>query len=339
MSDEQHDFSRVDSYLRSRHRVAFLHAVWRPLLAGAAGAALVVATVYVTMPKFSVREVIVDHVVTRDVPLNNPVPRDVPFDVPVPRVVTPPPVAANPPAPRDAPRTPEEQKFHDRPEYKDATYHGRIVKSRNGHDLSFADGKDFTPGHWDDATGKVAYDPEAVIPSDEFIGDLGLCAPNKTHAEMYDCTAMHNGVEVHVSGDDNGRPVKPQSSIGSTPTLDATNMINVNVDVGYRVIEAEVDTGCSWPMAMPRSLADELLKRGLATRAGSSKAELADGSKHDVDVILIKAITVEGRVLRDVEASVTASPTALILLGLGALNRLGPYTIENGRIVFSGSPT
>ena len=53
------------------------------------------------------------------------------------------------------PVTPEEKKFTDRPEYKDAVYRGRIVKSRDGRALSFEDGKDFSPGHWDDATGKM----------------------------------------------------------------------------------------------------------------------------------------------------------------------------------------
>ena len=37
---EVHDHSRTDAYLRTRQRVAFLSAVWRPMLAGAAGAAL-----------------------------------------------------------------------------------------------------------------------------------------------------------------------------------------------------------------------------------------------------------------------------------------------------------
>ena len=45
-----------------------------------------------------------------------------------------------------AAKTPEENKFVDQPEYKTATYHGRIVKSRDGHELSFEDGKDFHPG-------------------------------------------------------------------------------------------------------------------------------------------------------------------------------------------------
>jgi hypothetical protein len=335
VTEEIHDTSHLDRYLQTRQRVSLLNASWRPMLAGAAGAALVVATVWVASPRFHYNDIEVPRITMRDVVVPNIVTKDVEIPTPkfVPRVIAPPPIARNPPR-SDAPKTPEEQKFHDRPEYKDAIYRGRIVKSRDGHVLSFQDGRDFNPAHWDDAAGKIVYDPDQVIPSDEFVGDLGMCVPEKGREGMWDCTAMHNGVEVHISGDDNGSPVKPQSS---TPTLDAVNMINVDIDIGYRVISAEVDTGCSWPMAMPRSLADELLKRGLATRAGSSKAVLADESTHDVDIILIKAITVEGRVLHDVEASV--SPTALILLGLGALNRLGPFKIEDGRLVFTGEPT
>jgi hypothetical protein len=90
---EVHDTSRLDAYMRGRRRVAFLHAVWRPMLAGATGAALVVAAVYVTLPKLSLREVVVDHVVQRDVPVDHVVPKDIevdhvaPRDVPVDRVV------------------------------------------------------------------------------------------------------------------------------------------------------------------------------------------------------------------------------------------------------------
>src|SRR5580698_10599676 len=36
-----------------------------------------------------------------------------------------------------------------------------------------------------------------------------------------------------------------------------------------------------------------------------------------------------------VEAAVSPSDTAPVLLGLGALNRLGPFKIEEGRLVFT----
>jgi predicted aspartyl protease len=108
-------------------------------------------------------------------------------------------------------------------------------------------------------------------------------------------------------------------------------MVNVHVFLGTGYpATAMVDTGCSWPMSLPQALADVLVKRGLAIRAGKTTSMLADGSQHDVDVIMIKAINVEGRVLQDVEASVSPGDSAPILLGLGALNRLGPFKIEEG---------
>jgi hypothetical protein len=89
MTDERHDFSRVDSYLQSRRRVAFLHAVWRPMLAGGAGAAIIIAAVAIAQPRFTTREVIVDHVVQKDVSVDRVIPHDVtinnliPHDIPI----------------------------------------------------------------------------------------------------------------------------------------------------------------------------------------------------------------------------------------------------------------
>jgi hypothetical protein len=358
MTDEPavHDFSRLDAHMASVRRTALLHASWRPMLAGAAGATLVVAAVYVALPKFSVHEVTVDHVVIRDVPINNLVPHDVPVNnliphdvaVEIPRIIlkdvpTPGPSAsAKPPAPIAPPtmgpqspyaaRTPDERKFVDKPEYKDAAYHGRIVKSRDSHELSFADGQDVHTAHWDGA--KVVFDPDASFTTDPYVGDLGECTTDK-HG-MWSCKALHDGQEVYITD-------KPEAADSVNPVwrdttrsvTSSANMVNVGVDLGYGSVEAMVDTGNSWPISMSEILADMLVKRSLAIRAGSTKSEFADGSAHDVDIILIKQITVEGRVLRDVEASVSHGP-ARILLGLGALNRLGPFEIDNGRIVFTG---
>jgi predicted aspartyl protease len=68
---------------------------------------------------------------------------------------------------------------------------------------------------------------------------------------------------------------------------------------------------------------------------------LADGSAVETDVVMIKAVTVAGRALRDVEAVVSPSSAAPILLGLAALSRLGNYKFEAGRLVFTseGQPT
>jgi hypothetical protein len=339
--DEIHDTSRVDSFMASRRRAMIFHSVWKPMLAGAVGAALIVATVWAAMPKFhyndveiprvTVSDVTVDHVVPRDVPVDHVVPHDVPVD----RLILPPPkpvADARPPMGPDSPyaaKTPEENKFVDKPEYRNATYHGRIVKSRDGHELSFEDGKNFHPAHWDNATGKMVYDTDQTILSDEFIGDLGMCTPETGHDGMWNCVAMHNGVETPLGG---SQPI----NTSATPTTAAANMVAVDIKVGGYPVEAMVDTGCAWPMAVPKVYADALVRVGLAIRAGASSTTFADGSTHDVGIIMINAINVDGRVLHDVEASVSPSDAAPILLGLGALNRLGPYSIQEGRLVFTG---
>jgi hypothetical protein len=208
-----HDDSEVtrlqDFYARQRElearaitRAAVLHAAWRPLLAGAIGAALVVAAVYVTLPKFGVREVTVDHIVPHDVEVPHIILKDVEVQGrhPAPDI--------GPQAPYAA-KTPEENKFVDKPEYKNATYRGRIVKSRDGRELSFEDGKDFHPAHWDNATGKMVYDTDQTIISDEFVGDLGMCTPEQGHDGMWDCVAMHNGVETPLGG---SRPINTNAT-------------------------------------------------------------------------------------------------------------------------------
>ena len=153
--NEIHDLSRVDAYARSRRRVAFLGAVWKPLLAGGVGAAIMAATVmgsvWVILPKISTREVVIDRVVQHDKPFDVYIPHAVPFDnyVPTPAAApvaaggqdqpsgpaapssqpaatpmpTPAAPAASNPSPA-APKTPAEQKFTQKPEYKTAPCQG-----------------------------------------------------------------------------------------------------------------------------------------------------------------------------------------------------------------------
>ena len=98
-------------------------------------------------------------------------------------------------APSDAPTTPEEKKFVDQPEYQSAIYRGRIVKSRDGKEISFADGQDVHPAHWDGA--KVVFDPDASFTTDPYVGDLGECTTDK-HG-MWFCKALHDGQEVYIT--------------------------------------------------------------------------------------------------------------------------------------------
>ena len=413
--NEIHDLSRVDAYARSRRRVAFLGAVWKPLLAGGVGAAITAATVmgsvWAILPKISTREIVIDHVVQRDKPFDVYIPHDKPFDNYVPVVVQrdaanhgpatggpyepsgPTPAAPTPSSPSsssmpssqpaaapaassptaagaspliqdgpvseaqsksvqttpntsDRPSTPEEKKFTESPSYKNATYRGRIVKSADGRALSFADGKNFFPAHWDDAARKLVDDPGDAVDSEPYVGDLGLCAPEGHDVELWRCVALHGGVEIEIVN----KPIQPPKPFAQkaasadakpgpmgSPAV-AVDMVQVQVDLGGgMMVEALVDTGASWPMSLPAFLADELVANNLAIRRPRSKARVAyaDGSKHELNAISIKRVVVNGRALEDVLASVVPSSQAPALLGLGALNRLGPFTVNNGKLVFA----
>lgn len=335
-NDEIHDTSRLDALMRNRQRIAFMHSVWKPVIAGAAGATAIIGAVvvgvWVAGPRLSYREIEIPRVVLKDVPINNLIPHETIIEIP--RIVETPKVASPPLAAPYAPHTPDEQKFVDKPEFQGAIYRGRIVHSTDDKGLWFADGKNFYPAHWDPDTHQPVGNSDKAFESDPYVGDLGMCVEEKDHMNLWDCIAMHGGQEVLI-------PYKPKNAVAAPRPRhdDQADVINVDVDVAGYPVTAEVDTGCSWPMAIGSALADELLKRRLAIRAGSSKSVLADGSVRDVDVLMISQITVHGRALQDVEASVTPSSDALTLLGLGALNRLGPFKIEDGKIVFTGEPT
>ena len=175
--------------------------------------------------------------------------------------------------------TPEERKSADKPEYQGSIYHGRIVASRDGKELSFADGQDVDVAHWDGA--KIVFDPDASFTTDPYIGDLGECTTD-AHS-MWFCKALHDGQEVYITG-------KPETADSVIPPSTPSNvdMITADVDLGDRSVEAQVDTGSGYPISMPSGLADDLVKRRLATRAGSTKTTLADGSKREVAVVMIE---------------------------------------------------
>jgi gag-polyprotein putative aspartyl protease len=418
VSVEIHDTSRIDAFMASRRRAMFLHALWRPMLAGAAGAALIVGAVWVAsprlhyneieVPRVTFKDVIIPNVITKDVTVDHVVPRDVevdhvvPHDVSVdhyvgrdspgdltgprpglgaptsgPQASAPPATgpqgsgastsaAAPPKAGPDSPyaaRTPDEKKFVDQPAYQSAEYRGRIVKSRDGLALSFEDGKDYWPGHWNETTHVSERIKDKAFETDEFVGDLGMCAPVKDRAPLVTCTAFHNGQQVGMVYKEAPAHATPQPASPSTacvsanglPILEprcepkpapakfepggtqpADQMVKVYVDVAGYPLSAMVDTGCSWPMSMSKMYADTLVSDGRATRTTPAKSTLADGSVHDAEVVVLNQITVDGHVLKDVVAAVSESNTAPTLLGLGALNRLGDYHIVDGRIEFTG---
>ena len=79
INDESEVTRLQDFYARQREleakaiaRAAVLHASWRPMLAGAVGRGPGHRCVWVALPKFNMREVVVDHVVQHDDALRQP---------------------------------------------------------------------------------------------------------------------------------------------------------------------------------------------------------------------------------------------------------------------------
>ena len=114
----------------------------------------------------------------------------------------------------------------------------------------------------------------------------------------------------------------------------------LDVDIRFEGRRQMVDSGNSFGLSIPKKLADQLIRLDRANRIGSSQTTLADGSVQSVETIAVHRITVDGRMLHDVVASVSPNEKAPILLGLAALNRLGAwhFTDEVGSSS-PGSPT
>lgn len=177
MSDDIHDTSRIDGYLRARQKVALLNASWRPMLAGAIGASLIIAAVWVATPKFTIRDVVVDHVVQKDVSVDHVITHDVPIDIP--RIVT-----------------PEERRFLNSPGYAGAPMHGRIVPSRSERALSFDDGSDYTPTL-----------PGMAADAAPYVGLWGYCSPTAANKKIFHCFALRrDGAVVSIPQKPLGRP-------------------------------------------------------------------------------------------------------------------------------------
>lgn len=202
------DVSRLDAFLASRRRATVLHALWKPVLAGAVASLAVSAAIWAVLPKFEVREVVVDRVVPHDVVVDHVVPHDVQVDHVVPREVEieiPRVTAPTPPAPvtsmaPDAPRTPVERRVEENdPHWREAVVRGRILRVAppNGFVLATAKGEvPFYPARLGQ-DGQPQYDPSMKDDVSGLLGLLGLC--RKTSAGLYACFAVkRDGTEVVI---------------------------------------------------------------------------------------------------------------------------------------------
>jgi hypothetical protein len=256
----------------------FFHSVWKPMLAGAVGAAImsaaVIGSVWVILPKISTRDIVVDHVVPHEVPFDNHtpqdkpfdnyIPHDKPFDVPTP---APKPVASAPPA------TPAEKKFVSRPEYESAEYKGRLVYDKDGF-IRFDNDRFFYPPVHDPKTGEPLdeVDSDVMYDTAPFLGDLAFCNKIPESKRQFKCLVIHNDRITDLattarSKTANDRPcanglkcdtTQPTPSVDSpkpfadkttsNETRPASAMVMVDVNVAGYPVTAMVDTGCSFPI-------------------------------------------------------------------------------------------
>jgi hypothetical protein len=204
MTEEIHDHTRVDAFMAARRRAMVLHSLWRPMLAGAVGAGLIIAAVAIAQPRFTTREVIVDHVVQKDVSVDHVVPRDVTInnlipkdiEITIPRIATP------------APTTPEERTFVATPGWKGAVVRGRIERAEgNGFVMMLADGSEtsFSPVRIAPG-GKIEPDPSLKDDVSAVLGALAFC--RQTPIGVFRCTALgHDGREAEIPEISIGRPL------------------------------------------------------------------------------------------------------------------------------------
>ena len=190
MSDpEIVDRSRVDAYATTRRRAMLLHSVWRPLLAGAVGAALVMGAVWIVLPKVTYTEITVPRIAYTDATVPNIVPHDVTVDHIVPHEV---PIEI----PRIVTVTPTEQRFLESPAFADAPMHGRIVPSRSERALSFDDGTDYTPTL-----------PGMAADAAPLLGLWGYCSATDAAKTIFHCFALlRDGTVISVPQRPVGRP-------------------------------------------------------------------------------------------------------------------------------------
>lgn len=69
---------------------------------------------------------------------------------------------------------------------------------------------------------------------------------------------------------------------------------------------------------------------------GEGKASIADGSVVPITIVVLREVTIAGRTLKDVEASVDEHLAAPLLLGQSVLSKFGRFTFDynNDQVIF-----
>jgi hypothetical protein len=112
----------------------------------------------------------------------------------------------------------------------------------------------------------------------------------------------------------------------------------IDVDLGLRMTLAfQLDTGAS-DMTVTPTIADRLVRDGLATPGQPEIITLADGSNHTVPTLAINTVTVGTHRVTDVHAFVSPD-AAPILLDMRVLKRIGRFAVDapTRQLTFNGA--
>jgi hypothetical protein len=121
-------------------------------------------------------------------------------------------------------------------------------------------------------------------------------------------------------------PIAPSSGLIVPLTSDGMGGHMIDVILGDKPVSMVLDTGASF-VQIPEDIAYPLLKSGGGSIVGMVNATIADGSQHSEPKMIIFKLIIGGKILYNVEASISPSGS-MSLLGTNVLNQFGKYSVD-----------
>jgi clan AA aspartic protease (TIGR02281 family) len=138
-------------------------------------------------------------------------------------------------------------------------------------------------------------------------------------------------------------PAAPASPVANEAALTAdgfgTFLVEASIN-GSAPLQFTLDTGAT-SVSIPQGVADQLIAAGKLAPADYRQdvtVHLADGSKIQKRIYMLRSVTIGGRTVADVECTVGGSGTSM-LLGQSVLRRFKSWSIDNARnVLVLGAP-
>jgi clan AA aspartic protease (TIGR02281 family) len=109
----------------------------------------------------------------------------------------------------------------------------------------------------------------------------------------------------------------------------------IDVTLGGLSARMLLDTGAT-DLVVTEKIADELVRSGDAEWIETAHVKLADGTTKDARYIRVHRVAIGSHILHDIEAGVTNSDSADLLIGFPVINEIGRFTIDsrNRELIF-----